>query len=190
MAKVKTRIRQKVSQALGILIPEGGWEQKIDEVDRMGWSDKKSLTLLILLCQQVEKIEIYIEDLYFQQELRDEAMVTPSKGREELSPTQLQEFSEAIKSKKAPELPEIRLRTPEDIASEFDKDFKNNPQLAAFYIPPADFKIFAKRIDPTKAKTDPEYGYSKETDPLDGKEKTCMLYKGIPVFQSYATNNA
>jgi len=158
--KIKEKIRQKVSQSLDVLIPENQWEKYIDLLDRDGKFSKKTIiAVILLLCQQVEKLETLVEDLYFELDMLG-----------------------GVKHEEKSEVKDFKLRTPMDIAKELDKQYTRDTK--AFYLSPADFKIFEKTIDPTLAKTDPTRGYSKEKDPLDGKEKTCLLYKDLPVFRS------
>jgi hypothetical protein len=57
MARIKEPIRQKVSQAFNFYIPPNQWEQYIDYFDEKGWSRKQMLTVLMILCQQVEYLE-------------------------------------------------------------------------------------------------------------------------------------
>lgn len=58
----KERIRPDISQALGVLIPEGKWEEYIDLLDRDGkFTRKNMLTMIILLCKHVERLESVVD---------------------------------------------------------------------------------------------------------------------------------
>jgi len=158
MAHIKEPIRQKVSQAFDVFIPPSQWEQYVDLIDKAGWSRKQMLTILMLSCQQIERLEGLIEDLYFQLEIQ--AGQHPDK----------------------PEPTYFHLRTSREIHEDLDKIW--NEQTKAFYVSSQDFKILEKKLDPNLAKNDAQYGYSKDVDPKDGIEKTCLLYRNLPVFRN------
>jgi hypothetical protein len=57
-------IRQKASQILDTLIPEGRWQEYVDMLDASGkFSRKVQLSLIILLYQTVENLEKEVESL-------------------------------------------------------------------------------------------------------------------------------
>lgn len=162
MSKIKRKIRQDVSQIVDILIPENKWESYIDMMDRDNKFQKKNLIAIIFaLCQQVEVFEGLIEDIYFQIELLQ--------GSKPVTPV----------------TPQFKLRTVNEVVTDLEK--QHTPDTKAFYVSPQDWDILAKNVDLTLAKTKPEYGFGKETDPLDGKEKTCLYNKDLPVFRRALT---
>jgi hypothetical protein len=162
MSKIKRKIRQEVSQIVDVLIPENKWEQYIELMDRDNKFQKKNLIAIIfVMCQELETFENLIEDLYFQIEL-------------------LQGNKPAM-----PVATNFKLRTVNDVVADLEK--QHTPDTKAFYVSPQDWEILEKNIDPDLAKTKPEYGYGKEIDPLDGKEKTCLYNKDLPVFRRSLT---
>jgi hypothetical protein len=167
MSRIKRKIRQEVSQIVDVLIPENKWEQYIDLMDRDNKFQKKNLIAIIfVMCQELEVFENLIEDLYFQLDL-------------------LQGPSAGVPKQTAPVAPAFKLRTVNDVIADLEK--QHTPDTKAFYVSPQDWEILEKNIDPDLAKTKPEYGYGKEIDPLDGKEKTCLYNKDFPVFRRSLT---
>ena len=163
MARIKEKIRQKISQHLDILIPENRWQQYIDILDRDGIPNRKQLIgVFMILCQQVETLENLIEDLFFQVEMLEKPQQNPVRTVEE----------------------DFKLRTPHSVYQELEKSW--HPNTTAFYVSVSDWKILEKAVDPEMAKTKPQYGYGKETDPKDGKVKTCLFYKELPIFSTRA----
>jgi hypothetical protein len=61
---MKNNLRQQVSQVLDTLIPEGQWDKYVDMLDREGKFTRKSeLSIILLLCKQIEVLEDKIEIL-------------------------------------------------------------------------------------------------------------------------------
>jgi hypothetical protein len=153
---IKTRIRQLISQDLETLIPEGKWREYIDLLDRDGaFTRKKQMTMLITLCQQIEKIEEELERLEF---------TGPSKETAEVRP--------------------IIALTYESIHDGLERVLQTATKLPeVFYINEREWDVLSKAVDPQKAATKPEYGFGKEVDPRDGKEKTCLFHNNLPIFK-------
>lgn len=146
--KIREGIRQKASQIFDVLIPENQWMVYVNELDRNGKFDRLAmLKMIMLLSENQEKLEHFVEDLYFRVELLEGKKSTPE-----------------VK-------PEIKLITPMDIYAKFTI----NPDTKALYVSEMDWQVLAKV---TK-----ELG--KEVDPKDGKEKTCLTYKDLPIFKDY-----
>lgn len=74
-----------------------------------------------------------------------------------------------------------KLRSASDVNSELEA--QQDSSTKAFYVSSSDFGVLEKSINLSLAKLKPEYGYGKETDPRDGKEKTCLYFKDLPVFK-------
>lgn len=161
MARIKVKIRQRISQILDVLIPENRWEQYVELLDRDGKPSRKQLIAIFMsMCQHMETLENLYEDLAFQIE-----MLEGSKNKQSVRVTE-----EGFK-----------LRTPLDVTDDLEKQL--NPDTKAFYISTSDWEIMGKTIDSKLAATKPQYGYGKEVDPKDGKTKTCLYYKDIPIFK-------
>lgn len=155
--KIKEGIRLKYSQIFDTLIPEKQWERYFTHLDKEGHPNRREmLQLLIVLGQSVERLEQLTEDLYFQLELLQGA--NPEKVTEE-----------------------VKLRTPMDVV--MDLKAGKTEETKAYYVNQSDWKTLEKTLDAELAKTKPEYGYSKEIDPRDNTEKTCMICDDLPVFQ-------
>lgn len=160
MAKIRTKIRQDISQLLDVLIPENRWQQYIDLLDRDGIPSRKQLIgIFMLLCQHVETLENTVEDLSFEIELLQGSKPAPRSTGEG-----------------------FKLRSDMDVITDLEAQKKDDTK--AFYVSSQDWAIMEKSVDLELAKTKPEYGYGKETNPISGKEETCLYYKDLPVFRS------
>lgn len=78
-----------------------------------------------------------------------------------------------------PQKPKVKLRTAADIHADMD----TQGDVPAYYVDSLDWHILEKSLDAKLAKTDPNYGFGKDIDPKDNKEKTCLFYKSKPVFK-------
>ncbi len=159
MPKVNRKIRQEVSQITDILIPEHRWEEYINLMDRENKFTRKNLiSIIMVMCQELEQFEAMLEDLYFQVDL-------------------LQGL------KPAEPLPtEVKIRTTATIYEDLAKLVK--PGIKALYVSEKDWEVLGANIDPVLSKTKPEYGYGKEIDPKTGDERTCLYFQNLPVFRS------
>ncbi len=153
--KIKSKIRQSVSQVYDVLIPENKWEQYAEMLDRDGHPNRRELCKLILVFgQHIETLEDMIEDLYFQIELLE--------GNKEAT---------------APQKAEFKLRTPIDVFNDLQGLLK--PDSKCFYLSADDWAVLEKTVKPN----DPENGYGKERNEKTGNEETCLYYKSLPVFK-------
>ncbi len=159
MPKIKRKIRQEVSQITDVLIPENRWEHYIDLMDRENKFTRKNLiSIVMLMCQELEQFENLIEDLYFQVEL-------------------LQGHN--------PQMPlpkEFKIRTKINIYK--DLEALNAEGVKAFYVSRKDWDILEKSVDPALSKEKPEHGFGKEVNPKTGLEETCLYYNDLPIFRS------
>lgn len=161
MARIKVKIRQKVSQILDVLIPENRWEQYVELLDRDGKPSRKQLiSIFMTMCQHMEILENMYEDISFQLDI-------------------LEGNKTAQDVRKTDE--DFKLRTPLDVTGDLETQL--TPETKAFYVSGQDWTIMGKMMDPKLAATKPEYGYGKETNPISGKTETCMYYKDKPIFK-------
>lgn len=152
--KLKTRIRQLVSQELNVLIPEGKWAEYLDALDANGkFGRKQQLMVALVTCRQVEYLEGLIEDLYFRSEQ-----------------------SNAVSPKSSVE-PGWTLVTASTIIRTLLES--KTPETKAFYIDADDWKVLAKAA----TGENPGNGVGKEVDPADEKEKACLYIDNTPVFR-------
>lgn len=165
MAKIQNKIRADMSQNFGVLIPEGKWDQYFHMLDQDGHPNRKELLATILTyAQHIEQLENLVEDLYFQLGLLENKTV-PLANNPEVKP----------------EEPEVTLRTRESIVADLAKI--TTPQTNVYYLSERDWRIFEQSVSTELGKSNPEFGYGKEVDPKDYKEKTCLYYNGKPVFR-------
>lgn len=159
MAKIKRKIRQEVSQITDILIPENRWETYVNLMDRENKFTRKNLiSVIMVMCQELELFENLIEDLYFQVELLQ--------GQ-------------------TPDIPvptQFKIRTKIDIYK--DLELIAVEGVKALYVSARDWDILANAVDPTLSKEKPEHGFGKEIDPKNGEERTCLYFKELPVFKN------
>ena len=157
--KIPNKIRQKVSQYLEILIPEGQWEQYVDMLDRDGkFTSKNMMAILLIACRQIETLETIVEDLSYQLDLLQNRP--------------------AVKSS-----PDVKLRTGNDIKVDLDTEWQNNRNLTCFHLTKEDWKILEKNIDPSLAKMNADFGYGREINPDTKREEVCLYYRERPVFK-------
>lgn len=168
--KIKTKIREHISQQLDVLIPERQWERYISILDRDGIPNRKQLIgIFMTLCQHVEVLENAIEDLYFQLEMKSTEILprVAQSGEGGGSGTPGNVF---------------KLRSVKDITDDLDK--QTTPETKAYYVNQTDWNILVKNVDASLSVNKPEYGFGKEIDPKDGKEKTCLFFKEKPIFKN------
>jgi len=165
MAKIKQKIRQKVSQALDVLIPANQWEAYVDSLDRDGaFTRKNMLSLAMISCQQIEKLEELVEDLYFQ-----------------LDMMQGKQYPQVPPTPPVAEEP-FKIRTVAGIMK--DLDAAQTPNTKSFYVSESDWNILSNHIDPVLAHSNPEYGYGKELNEKTDRIEVCMYYHEKPVFKN------
>jgi|GEM_PF-6605235 len=153
--KIKVKIRQDVSQVLDTLIPENRWNEYIEMLDRDGHPNRRELlSLIVTFAKHIETLENTLEDMAFQIDL-------------------LEGNTQSIKPIEAP----FKLRTAIDVQKELEAS--KTLETKQFTVSSDDFALLEQLVD---AK-DPEKGYGKEIDQLDGKEKVCLFYLGLPVFR-------
>jgi len=131
----------------------------MEMLDRDGHPNRRELVALILVFgKHIETLEQAVEDIYLRLDLLE--------GKKPLDLTKA---------------PEIKLRTPADIANDLSTRLSLGTKV--FYLSAEDWKILEKQVNMELAGSNTEYGYGKETDPRDFKEKVCLFYKGLPVFK-------
>ena len=158
MIDIKNPIRQQISEIFRVLIPKNQWDAYLAGLDKEGHPNRvEMLKIITAYGKQIEVLEDLVKNLSFQVDM--------------------------IQGKTATYNPDavMKLRTISDIYKELEEELKKG--VKSLYLTKPDFGIMYESI-PEKDKKSGENGYFKEIDPIDGKEKTCMMFRNTPVFMT------